>query len=139
MKSKNKYPVEKTQEQWRELLPADAYHVLREKGTEAPGSGRYHLFFEKGTYKCRACQEKLFSSSNKFDAGCGWPSFDQELLGEKITKQMDLSYGMQRTEILCANCGSHLGHLFNDGPSDTGLRYCVNSLSLDFDKDSTKN
>lgn len=135
MKSKNKYPVEKSETQWRELLPADAYHILREKGTEAPGSGRYNLFFEKGLYKCKACGSELFDSSSKFDAGCGWPSFDQEISGKKIIKQADHSHGMRRTEILCADCGSHLGHLFDDGPTDSGLRYCVNSLSLDFEKD----
>lgn len=116
---------------WKDKLSPEEYYVLREKGTERPFSGKYNMHFEKGNYVCNACKTPLFSSSTKFDAGCGWPSFDQSLEG-KIEYKQDRSHGMIRTEILCANCNSHLGHVFEDGPTETGLRYCVNSVSLDF-------
>ncbi len=116
---------------WKDKLSPEEYYVLREKGTERSFSGKYNMHFEKGTYVCNACKTPLFSSSTKFDAGCGWPSFDQALEG-KIEYKQDRSHGVIRTEILCANCNSHLGHVFEDGPTETGLRYCVNSVSLDF-------
>ena len=128
----SKYNVEKTESKWRELLTDQEYHVLRNKGTERPHTGTYNLHFEKGTYCCKACNEALFESNSKFESHCGWPSFDEALEG-KIEYQKDTSHGMIRIEILCNNCGSHLGHVFNDGPTETGVRYCVNSLSLQFE------
>ncbi|OIQ22488.1 MAG: peptide-methionine (R)-S-oxide reductase [Flavobacterium sp. MedPE-SWcel] len=127
------YNIKKTEAEWKELLGAERYKILREKGTEYPNSGEYNLHFEKGTYACGACQEPLFASDSKFESGCGWPSFDDSLPG-KVEYIKDTSFGMIRTEILCANCGSHLGHIFDDGPTDTGQRYCVNSLSVNFKK-----
>jgi peptide-methionine (R)-S-oxide reductase len=126
-----KYPIEKTEAQWLEELGREKYHVLREKGTEYPHSGQYNLHFEKGTYTCAGCQEPLFESTSKFNAHCGWPSFDESIPG-KVEYIRDTTHGMIRTEILCANCGGHLGHVFNDGPTQTKNRYCVNSLSIDF-------
>ena len=126
-----KYPLEKTEEQWKSELDPERYRILRQKGTELPHSGKYNLHFEKGTYCCGACGEPLFESTNKFDAHCGWPSFDESIKG-KVSYIKDNTHGMIRVEILCANCGGHLGHAFNDGPTPTGIRYCVNSLSVDF-------
>ncbi|MCR9182829.1 MAG: peptide-methionine (R)-S-oxide reductase MsrB [Flavobacteriaceae bacterium] len=129
-----KYPVHKTETEWLELLGEEKYRILREKGTERPFTGTYNLHYEKGSYHCAACNALLFESHTKFDSGCGWPAFDQSVEGS-IEYVKDSSYGMQRTEILCANCGSHLGHVFNDGPTSTGQRYCVNSLSMGFVED----
>ncbi len=129
----NKYPIHKTEEEWRELLGDERYRILRLKGTERPFTGKYNLNFEKGTYACGACATPLFESNSKFDSSCGWPSFDESIDGA-VEYIKDTSFGMIRTEILCATCGSHLGHVFNDGPTETGQRYCVNSLSVDFDK-----
>ncbi|HEY0653197.1 MAG TPA: peptide-methionine (R)-S-oxide reductase MsrB [Chryseosolibacter sp.] len=126
--------VYKTEEEWKKILTPEQYHVLREKGTDAPFTGKLTLNKEKGLYSCAACGNELFTSEMKFDSHCGWPSFDKEIEGGKITTQTDTSYGMVRTEILCGKCGSHLGHLFDDGPTETGLRYCVNSTSLEFKK-----
>ncbi|MDT0685810.1 peptide-methionine (R)-S-oxide reductase MsrB [Autumnicola psychrophila] len=128
-----KYTIEKSEEQWREQLSDEQYRVLREKGTEAPHTGKYNLHFEEGEYKCAACNTKLFESDAKFESGCGWPSFDEAIEG-KVEYIQDKTFGMIRTEILCANCGSHLGHVFDDGPTDTGQRYCVNSASIEFNK-----
>lgn len=129
----------KTEEEWKKQLTPEQYHVLREKGTERPFTGKYTLTVDKGIYTCAGCGTELFTSDQKFDSHCGWPSFDNEIgKGEKIKKIKDLTLGMVRTEIVCAKCGGHLGHIFDDGPTQTGLRYCVNSLSLDFKKDSTK-
>lgn len=130
MKNKT-YPIEKTEEQWRDELGAERYHILRGKGTERPFTGKYNLHAEAGTYCCGACRTPLFESNSKFDSGCGWPSFDESIPG-RVEYVRDKSYGMIRTEILCAQCGSHLGHVFDDGPTQTGQRYCVNSLSIDF-------
>ncbi len=123
-------------EGWKEILTPEQYAVLREGGTEAPFSGK--LLHEKadGTYVCSACGQALFVSDAKFDSGTGWPSFDEALPGAVILKQ-DTSHGMTRTEVACARCGSHLGHLFDDGPTDTGKRYCLNSVCLDLDTSST--
>ncbi len=121
-----------SEQDWKEILSPEEYYVLREKGTERPGTGEYNLFFEDGTYVCKACGAELFSSDSKFESHCGWPSFDEGIAKGKIVEKLDTSHGMTRTEILCANCGGHLGHVFNDGPTKTGLRYCVNSVSLDF-------
>ena len=124
---------EKSDEYWRNLLNDNEYSVLREKGTEKPFSGKFNLHIENGTYNCGACKTPLFSSSNKFDSGCGWPSFD-DAKKDAVKFILDKSHGMLRTEIVCSKCESHLGHVFNDGPTETGQRYCVNSLSLGFDK-----
>ncbi len=132
MDTKNK--IVKTDEEWRRILSKEQYHVLREKGTERPFTGNFNLHTEKGIYVCGACGNELFSADMKFDSSCGWPSFDKEINGGKIVKHLDKTFGMIRTEIVCARCDSHLGHLFNDGPTATGMRYCVNSLSLDFKK-----
>lgn len=120
--------------QLKERLDPVSYEVIVNKGTERPGTGQYNLHFEDGQYRCKACGEVLFDSASKFDAGCGWPSFDREIETGKIKEVFDDSHGMRRTEIVCANCGGHLGHVFNDGPTETGLRYCVNSVSIDFDE-----
>ena len=119
-----------TEEQWRAQLTADEFTVLREKGTERAFSGEYWNIFEDGMYHCRGCGEALFESSSKFDAGCGWPSFDRAASDDVVKEDRDMSHGMVRTEILCQKCGGHLGHVFPDGPTETGLRYCVNSLSV---------
>lgn len=124
----------KSEEEWKKELTPEQYHVLREKGTERPFTGKFYLNNESGIYVCAACGNELFTSDMKFDSGCGWPSFDREIPGGKIITHRDTTHGMIRTEIVCANCGSHLGHLFDDGPTDTGMRYCVNSVSLDFKK-----
>lgn len=126
--------VFRTEEEWKKILTPEQYHVLREKGTDAPFTGKLTLNKEKGLYSCAGCGNELFTSDMKFDSHCGWPSFDKEMEGGKIITKVDKSYGMVRTEILCAKCGSHLGHLFDDGPTETGLRYCVNSTSLEFKK-----
>ncbi len=124
----------KTDEEWKKILSPERYRILREKGTERPYSGEYYLHNEKGVYCCAACKEELFYSDAKFDAGCGWPSFFQPVDSTKITYTEDRSHGMIRAEITCTKCGGHLGHVFDDGPMPTGLRYCVNSLSLEFKK-----
>jgi methionine-R-sulfoxide reductase len=122
----------KTEGEWKKKLSDEQYYVLREKGTERPFTGKFYLHKEKGVYTCGACGNELFTSDMKFDSHCGWPSFDREIKGGKIRTEVDSSHGMIRTEIMCAKCGGHLGHLFNDGPTETGIRYCVNSLSLEF-------
>ena len=127
------YPIQKTEAQWREQLGEAHYKILREKGTERPFTGSYNLTFEDGTYCCMGCKNKLVESDSKFDSGCGWPSFDQSIAGS-VTFIKDTTLGMERTEIVCSNCGGHLGHVFDDGPTSTGQRYCVNSLSVDFEK-----
>lgn len=130
--------INRTEEEWKKVLTPEQYHVLREKGTDAPFTGKLTLNKEKGMYHCAGCGNELFTSDMKFDSHCGWPSFDKELEGGRIITKTDRSYGMVRTEIVCAKCGSHLGHLFDDGPTETGLRYCVNSTSLDFKPSSPK-
>ena len=130
-----KYAVEKTDDEWRKQLSPDEYRILRQKGTEYPHTGEFNLHFNKGSYHCKACRAKLFESDNKFESGCGWPSFDQAVEGA-IEYIRDTSHGMIRTETVCANCGGHLGHVFNDGPRETtGQRYCINSLSIGFDSE----
>ncbi|WP_109830343.1 peptide-methionine (R)-S-oxide reductase MsrB [Reichenbachiella versicolor] len=123
-----------TEQEWKEKLTPEQYRVLRQKGTERPFTGEYNSHKEEGQYVCAGCGEKLFESDHKFDSGCGWPSFYQPTEKSKITNVLDTSHGMTRTEILCTNCGGHLGHVFTDGPEPTGLRYCVNSVSLGFEK-----
>lgn len=124
--------IKSSDTEWKSKLSEEQYYVLREKGTEAPFSGKLLLNKEKGVYKCAGCGNELFTDDMKFDSHCGWPSFDKEIAGGKIIKTIDNSHGMTRTEITCAKCGGHLGHLFDDGPTQTGQRYCVNSLSLEF-------
>ena len=123
---------ELTEEEWKKKLTPEEFHILREKGTERPFTGEYDKFYKDGTYKCAGCGTELFTSSSKYDSGCGWPAF-YEAMPEKIQESADNSFGMKRVEITCENCGGHLGHVFNDGPQPSGLRYCVNSISLDFD------
>jgi peptide methionine sulfoxide reductase msrA/msrB len=127
-----KFDVTKTEDEWKKTLTPDQYYVLREKGTERPYSGKLLMNKQAGKYVCAACGNVLFDSDAKFDSHCGWPSFDREIAEGRIVTQTDSSHGMIRTEIMCARCGGHLGHVFSDGPTDTGLRYCVNSESLGF-------
>ena len=115
---------------WKQNLSPDEYHVLREKGTERAFTGEYWNTFDSGNYHCRGCSEILFQSTTKFDAGCGWPSFDRPATENVIMEDRDTSYGMVRTEVMCRRCGGHLGHVFSDGPTETGKRYCINSLSI---------
>lgn len=122
----------KSEEEWKKSLTAEQYYILREKGTERPFTGKFYLHKEKGVYTCAGCGAELFTDEMKFDSHCGWPSFDREIAGGKIKQHTDTSHGMVRTEITCARCGGHLGHIFDDGPTNTGLRYCVNSVSLSF-------
>jgi peptide-methionine (R)-S-oxide reductase len=126
--------VTKTNEEWKEILTPEQYYILREKGTDRPSEGGYTSHFEKGTYHCAACDLQLFESGSKFESHCGWPSFDDAIDGT-VEYVLDKSHGMVRTEIICASCGGHLGHVFNDGPQETtGERYCVNTTSIKFVK-----
>lgn len=132
MNHKKKYNVEKTEAAWRKKLTPMQFHVLREAGTERPGTSKYNNFYEKGTYVCAGCETPLYKSDRKFDAHCGWPSFDQAI-EENIELDVDYKIGYARTELKCKNCGSHLGHKFNDGPKETtGQRHCLNGVALKF-------
>ena len=131
------YPVQKTEQEWKALLKdkgaeSVAFEVTRRAATERPFTGKYADNFKDGVYHCICCDQPLFASETKFDAGCGWPSFDQAIAGGAVQTRTDRTHGMTRTEALCASCGAHLGHLFDDGPTDTGLRFCMNSASLHF-------
>lgn len=123
-----------TDSAWKEILSPEEYRVLREKGTERPHTGQYDQHWDSGIYVCKACGAELFRSDAKFDAHCGWPSFYESADKSRVVEKLDLSHGMVRTEVLCGNCGGHLGHVFNDGPNPTGMRYCINSVSLGFKK-----
>jgi peptide-methionine (R)-S-oxide reductase len=126
--------IQRSKEEWQSLLSEEEYHVLREKGTEYAFSGKYYECDEEGIYHCKGCGHPLFSSANKYHSGCGWPAFDQPITEDAVEEHEDISHGMRRIEITCANCGGHLGHVFPDGPEETtGMRYCINSVSLDLD------
>lgn len=132
----NEEKIERSEEEWKDILSPEEYRVLREKGTEPPGSGELYHETDRGMYVCRGCGSELFSSGAKYDSGSGWPSFWQAVDPSKIATRTDESHGMLRKEILCARCGSHLGHVFDDGPKETtGKRFCVNSMSLKFKKE----
>lgn len=128
------FPVQKTEAEWRAELGDKAYNVLREQGTERAFSGKYNDFKKKGVFTCAGCSTPLFSSETKFDSGTGWPSFYDVVSDENVLEVEDRKFGQVRTEVICGQCGGHLGHVFNDGPRPTGLRYCINSVSLDFEE-----
>ena len=126
--------IEKTDEQWRAELTPEQFYVLRQKGTEPAFSGEYDHLFEPGSYRCAGCGTELFRAETKYDSGCGWPAFYAPAREEAIAEELDTTYGMVRTEVMCAACGGHLGHVFPDGPAPTGQRYCINSAALRFDE-----
>ena len=130
--------VTKSEREWQAELPPDQFAVCRQKATERAFTGKYCDHHEEGVYRCAACRAELFGSATKYDSGSGWPSFFQPIAPDRVANEEDRSHGMRRVEILCTRCGSHLGHLFDDGPRPTGQRYCVNSLSLDFEPGARK-
>ena len=127
------FAIKKTEDDWRKQLTPVQFNVLREKGTERPFTGEYDKFYEQGTYYCAACGAEFFTSKTKYNSGCGWPAFYEPSVNKNIVEKKDVSHGMVRIEVMCAKCGGHLGHVFNDGPQPTGLRYCINSGSLRFE------
>jgi peptide-methionine (R)-S-oxide reductase len=124
----------KTEQEWKQILSPEQYHILREKGTERPFTGQYWNFKDEGIYKCAACGQTLFESYTKFDSGCGWPSFYDVVENKNVILKDDFSFGMHRIEVMCSNCEGHLGHVFDDGPKPTGQRFCINSVSISFEK-----
>ncbi|MFD2527685.1 peptide-methionine (R)-S-oxide reductase MsrB [Flavihumibacter stibioxidans] len=130
--------VNLSEEEWKKILPQEVYYIARQKGTERPWTSRFEDFKEIGTYYCAACGNPLFKSDTKFDSGCGWPSFYEPISKGSIIYSPDNTHGMKRTEVMCGRCKSHLGHVFEDGPPPTGLRYCINGVVLDFDKKKEK-
>ena len=134
-KNSSEFSVQKTDQEWKSILGDISYSILRQKGTERPFTSEFETKWDSGTYVCKGCNQELFSSSTKFDAGCGWPSFYQSIDKKNVKEILDNSHGMKRVEVVCSNCGGHLGHVFNDGyEQPTGLRYCINGASLGFKK-----
>lgn len=133
---KKDFPVQKTEAEWRDILTPEQYFILRQKGTERPHTSTYNMHWHEGTYNCGGCGAPLFKSDTKFDAHCGWPSFDSAIADSAVVEKVDLSHGMRRVEIVCGSCGGHLGHVFDDGPTATGLRYCINGAALGFDEET---
>ena len=127
--------IEKTEAEWQAELSPEQYRVLRQKGTKAPFSGEYDHTFEPGTYRCAGCGAELFRSDAKYDSGCGWPAFTAPAGDDALDEETDATYGMVRTEVMCASCGGHLGHVFPDGPAPAGLRYCINSAALNLEEE----
>ncbi len=130
----DKTKVELPEEEWKKILPGDVYHIARQKGTERPWTSKFENSKDIGTYYCAACGNALFKSDTKFESGCGWPSFYEPISKESVIYTSDNAYGMKRTEVQCGRCNAHLGHVFEDGPKPTGLRYCINGVVLDFEK-----
>ncbi len=134
MKEKRTFEIQKTDSSWKAELKPLEYHILREKGTEYPFSGKFDKFYEAGSYHCAGCDQLLFESDTKYNSGCGWPAFTEPIENGSVVEVLDKSHSMIRTEVQCAKCGGHLGHVFTDGPTPKGLRYCINSAALKFKK-----